>query len=155
MNSMNHLPTIAVEFFLVFSRMEFALKRTGHLRDKTPGAKAEPNWDMFAGKLSSEFYVMMRVAGEAKVLFEEPPRHLRVQIDGKSVDMEDVAPPANVSELFLAVRSVRNNLMHGEKPLVDHRSEELLRAGLFVLKSALPRIAAVQEAYDYSNVRSA
>lgn len=137
MNFHNHMPDEAVHFFSVFSRVEFALKRGGFCQ-RAVGGKAEPNWDIFANALGQAFFDAMQAAPEARVMFDEPPRVLKVDAQG-GVYFEDQAVATNAAELFVAVRRVRNNLFHGEKANFTHRDELLVRAGLHVLEAALAR----------------
>lgn len=137
MNFHSHMPEEAVYFFSMFSRVEFALKRGGFCKG-APRDKAEPNWDVFANALGQVYFHVMQVAPEARVLFDEPPRVLKVDAQG-GVYFEDQAAATNAAELFVAVRRVRNNLFHGEKANFTHRDELLVRAGIHVLEAALAR----------------
>lgn len=43
---------LVFDFFALFSRFEYALKRAGFLRDKE---RAEPNWDAYTNSLRGSF----------------------------------------------------------------------------------------------------
>jgi hypothetical protein len=137
MNFHNHISEEAVYFFSLFSRSEFALKRGGFCK-RAPGDKAEANWDDFANALGAGFLGAMQAAPQVRVLFDEPPRVLKVDAQG-GVYFADQAAATNAAELFVVVRRVRNNLFHGEKANFTNRDELLVRAGIHVLEAALAR----------------
>jgi hypothetical protein len=129
-----NLAPIAIEFFVAFSRFEFALKRGEYLLGQE-GNKAGPDWNSFGGDLGEPFFNDIRDAKGAEVFFREPPRRLTVKVGG-GVEFSDQAPIVNAQKLFESVGLVRNNLFHGEKAYIGQRDEELLTASLFVLDSA-------------------
>ncbi|HVY20684.1 MAG TPA: hypothetical protein VHA70_11500 [Bauldia sp.] len=147
---------LAIEFFATFSRFEFALKRGGFLGGGI-GEKAEANWDTFAGALEPSFFAAMLNASAARIFFEAPPKNLiRVSID--DVEYQQAAVIDNGPKLFVAVRRVRNNLLHGEKFYIGDRDEALMRAALFVLDSAMAecsvraRCQKVPGAFQYAHI---
>lgn len=131
----------AIALFFVFSRFEFALKRTKRFR--TDAAKA--NWDKFAKCLGKDFFNNMKTSSEAAILFSEPPRKLKIDEQSESgLRFEPVngrdnrkGAPTKCCELFVDVRCIRNNLFHGEKPYVTGRDSDLIEAALHVLDSAM------------------
>lgn len=146
----------AMQFFVVFSRYEFALKRGGFLKG-SPGKRAEPDWDSFAEKLGSIFFDAMRAAPEADIFFSAQPKRLIV-VDAKTVDFVKPANIVNGKMLFEAIRLVRNNLFHGEKPCLRARDKKLLTASLFVLDSAMQSCPTtkgcelVPPTFDYAHI---
>lgn len=128
------LPPLAVEFFVAIARFDFALKRGGFLAGETD-KKASADWDGFASFLGPAFFNRMKEEPPARIFFEAPPKRLVVTSDGGS-EFRDAEPIANAQTLLLAVRLVRNNLFHGEKPGVNVRDEKLMTAALFILDSA-------------------
>ena len=77
----------ALAFFSAFSRFEFALKRTGYMRNKDV---AEADWDEFADSLGPAFLEEIRVAKCAEELLKEPPRKLIR--DGAKLNWREVKP---------------------------------------------------------------
>lgn len=119
------------DLFAVFSRFECALKRGGFRQTSA----ADASWHKFADALPDGFYDDMRTADEAKILFDAPPDHLVP--DGTGVKWSG-SPKATVdlTALFMAIKTVRNNLLHGDKAFTSERDQELIQAALFVLNRA-------------------
>ncbi|WP_423067814.1 hypothetical protein [Devosia sp. CN2-171] len=119
----------ALEFFALFGRFEFALKRAGYLTDK-----ADPNWDAFAGVIGDQFFKASRQRKEVDVLFRKPAGKL-VQVDGV-LEWKEMPTPTNGVELIVQVRRIRNNFFHGEKATMSQRDVELITAAGCVLEEA-------------------
>jgi hypothetical protein len=90
---------LAWEFFVLFSRFEYALKRSGFL--KLDKQVAEANWDGFAMEVQDSFAQLQepRFLSAVKYYQEHPPRK-QLQQDGSLQWSEPL------------------RLGHGEKPLV-------------------------------------
>lgn len=137
----DHEPVFA--FFAVFSRFEYALKRSGFL--KRDAGRAEPNWDAFVNSLGGR---LVRV-GDAqfiearRILLSKPPK-TQVVAQGQ-LGWQDTEPRRGESEeryLLRLVRTVRNNLFHGGKypfgPVEEaSRDKQLLRASNAILQACL------------------
>lgn len=133
------LNQVGIDFFALFSRMEFALVAAGYYAGDV-GDFAAVAWDSFAGELPAGFYPAMQVNPEAEIYFREPPRKLvRTEHDG--CVFVDAEPVTDTTSLLLAVRRARNNLFHGSKIWFNDRDEALTRAGFFVLEAALDQAA--------------
>ncbi|MDR3526908.1 MAG: hypothetical protein P4L57_06475 [Rhizomicrobium sp.] len=128
---------VAVEFFVRFSRFEFALKETGYLQNS---ADAKADWN----KLTAlpEFLGLshnLEADPAALVLFERPPQK---QVNsGASFSWRDDSQTEKKDMAWLCkmVRLVRNNLFHGGKDGKNggERDEELLTASIHVLNQML------------------
>lgn len=140
------LPKAAIDFFVVFSRFECALKRSGTYAIGNED-RVDPDWDGFARDLGPGFLEQVIEQGTAPVLVNRPPMKQVKQADG-ALGWKDSGPVKNTADLFLAIRRVRNNLAHGAKYRdggtghVDHvegseRDEELLNQSMAVLALAL------------------
>jgi len=136
---------LAWEFFVFFSRFEYALKR--HQRYLMPGTgDAQPNWDRFASDNAAKFSPAALPALQEAVqsYVAQPPRkQLRDKGEMKWSDPQvwDERDPQLIW-LLRVIRTVRNNLFHGGKfPLLPvaepSRDRELIANGLAVLKAAL------------------
>ncbi len=153
--------SLLLEFFLTFSRFEYALKASGLFvrhpqTDPSRPAAAEPDWDSFAASLRDVFKLdrtdSLRRACE--YILESPPWK-QVIIDG-AVAWETPVRPANESEvefLLRMVRCVRNNLVHGGKHNIEvhedtERTESLLRSSLAILRECLALAPRVKQAFD-------
>jgi len=107
-----------MEFFVAFSRFEFALKQAGYLKSGKDGRKAEPDWHAFATKYEDKFdpekEPQLREAWD--YLDEEPPK-TQVVVHGK-LDFEldkRLAGKSPFDKATQAIKTVRNNLFHGGK----------------------------------------
>jgi len=78
----------------------------------------------------------MSSSPDAEVLFQAPPD--RLVVDGAEGVRWSGNPstPRNNVELFEAVKTVRNNLLHGDKRHDVARDASLVSAALFILNSA-------------------
>lgn len=136
---------LAWEFFVFFSRFEYALKR--HDRYLMPGTgPAEPNWDRFASDYADAFdpHVSPELAAAVDHYLSAPPRK-QLRDNGKMTWSEpsayDGLEPLLVW-LLRVIRVVRNNLFHGGKfPLVSisdpSRDRDLLAHAIAVLDACL------------------
>ncbi|MBX3570467.1 MAG: hypothetical protein KF914_20575 [Rhizobiaceae bacterium] len=140
------LPKLAVDFFVVFSRFECALKRSGtYARGNELGV--DPDWDKLAKDLGTDFFTDVKAKDIASVLIGEPPKKQIRQADG-SLGWRDMGAVNGSADLFLAIRRARNNLLHGGKYRDERngqyteihgseRSDTLLSQSLAVLEHAL------------------
>ncbi|EJB8691729.1 hypothetical protein C1S99_25215 [Vibrio parahaemolyticus] len=110
-------------FFVVFSRFEFALKESGYLKDKKV---AEPSWDKFVTKYKTEFSVNEDIQESYIYLTSEETRPNKQKTNKTNQNGEEVFNTywdkfnldAGAPELKKAcdvVLTIRNNLFHGGK----------------------------------------
>jgi hypothetical protein len=140
------LPEIAVEFFVVFSRFECAMKRIGtYAIGNEKGVDAD--WDRLAGDVGQLFLDQVITDGIAPTLIGKPPKK-QVKLPDGTLGWRDMGPVQICADLFLAIRRARNNLIHGGKYQDDgsgqanlvagaERSDALLRDSMAVLELAL------------------
>lgn len=151
------LPKLAMDFFVVFSRFECALKRSGKyaIGDET---RVDPDWDAFARDLDQSFLKDVIARGIADDLIIRPPKKQIKLADG-SLGWRDMGPVDNTTDLFLAIRRARNNLAHGGKyqdggagqpDFVEgsERDDTLLGQSLNVLALALKASPDVHRAFQ-------
>ena len=105
-----------IEFFVVFSRFEYALKRAGYVSGNDKRASA--NWDKFASDMEDAFRPDQTAELQHAVAYlqDSPPKKQVVQDD--ELGWRDSIPSGNeprLKWLLKLVRTVRNNLFHGEK----------------------------------------
>jgi hypothetical protein len=150
---------LLLEFFLVFSRFEYALKATGFFKHHPPAPprfpKAEPNWNSFAVSLRQTFDsgASPELQAACEYLLDSPPNQQIIVDD--TVTWETPVRPANETDvefILRMVRSVRNNLFHGGKYNIEvhediERTEHLLRCSLTILSSCLNLSPAQNQAY--------
>jgi len=148
-----------LDFFLTFSRFEYALKHSG-LYQQQPGAtvpyEAKPNWDLFAVRLRDTFdpnkTAELRQAVDLILL--HPPFSEVVAAGGFGWDTTGPADTLSEIECLLVyIRRVRNNLFHGGKfsegqNFDAERNMALLTASLIILRECLSLDASVKREYD-------
>jgi len=107
---LNFHPDLALDFFLVFSRFEFALKRAGFVRDGAKQALAD--WEKFAKALKK--IDTSAVLKCCTYLREHPPK--KQVLDGGQLSWTlPTRNGADIEKILLDVRTIRNNVFHGGK----------------------------------------
>jgi len=135
---------LAWQFFVFFSRFEYALKRDK--RYLMPGTgDAQPNWDRFASDHNQQFSQLdsQRLASAVAFFQTSPPRKQKRE-NGRLGWSDPVAQGSTplLIWLLLCIRTVRNNLFHGGKfphlPVSDpSRDRELIENSVVVLSQSL------------------
>lgn len=148
-------PELVADFFIVFARFEYALKRSGYL--KSQNAKAEPDWERFAREHASGFGPEdSDVRRAVKYLQANPPKKQWVE-DGKVIFSGDhlygEGKDNDLEELLDIVKGVRNNLFHeGKFPSGQvrepGRNTRLLKDALCVLEHVLELNKEVKRFFD-------
>jgi len=147
------------DFFLTFSRFEYALKASGLLKRHPEAPEdlppAEPDWDRFAASLRDTFTqertselqeactYLLTYPPNKQVLLGGAPAWETPARDGRVTDIEF---------LLRMVRCVRNNVFHGGKHSISaheskERTEHLLRSCMTVLQEALALSPDQEQAY--------
>ena len=132
----NVSPSLDIEFFRMFARFEYALKKAKYIRARAGMVAA--HWDKFANDLGTAFFERVKEEALADTILQSPPNKQGVDESGELV-WEVCKQPENTVALFVAIRRIRNNLFHGgkhENPF-NERDRELLSEGIAVLKLAL------------------
>jgi len=146
---------VVFEFFVVFSRFEYALKRTGYL--KTPDGLAEASWDKFADELEGQFATLStpEFKHSQRFLCDHPPK--RQWVEARVLRWQETPRNGKSDEKYTLrlVRNVRNNLFHGGKyPTPDGpvsepgRDRDLLRACVEILRACLSLNAELERVYS-------
>ena len=138
---------LVTNFFIVFSRFEYALKKTKYIKSDRNG-NAEPNWNRFIKDNKTHFESLEKseeLQRAIDYLKNHPPKK---QVYKKQSDKDEnkkllLAPiPTNKSEihyLLEIIKGVRNNLFHGAKYPFSSleepaRNTKLLKNSLIVLE---------------------
>lgn len=102
----------AFEFFLWFSRFEFALKENGKVR-RGPHGVAQPDWDAFIRDHEGTY----EPTDLARELYDSPPDVQKFRNGGtwEWAPLTFDQGQSELSKLVLVVKTVRNNLFHGGK----------------------------------------
>jgi hypothetical protein len=142
-------------FFIVFSRFEYALKRAGYIKSNSKNNyNAEPNWDSFVSKNKKSFQLLQKDNDEnnklkeaIKYLRKFPPKKLvykKVSNEDKNKELilEDIPPnKSEIHYLLSVIKTARNNLFHGEKSpsylKETARDMELLNSSIIILEAWL------------------
>ncbi|WP_075343150.1 hypothetical protein [Tenacibaculum agarivorans] len=142
---------IMQQFFLVFSRFEYALKKTDDFLIERHGA-ASANWDAYADSINEDFcnlinqeldgfgfnhekIVKLKEAVDFFVM--EPPRKQEVE-GGVLVYRDRVREDDSLTrKICVYIRRVRNNVMHGGKYIgsnaIGSRNYKLLDLSLYLM----------------------
>jgi hypothetical protein len=146
---------LVLEHFAVFSRFEYALKRSGMFRRSARGV-AEADWDSYANELRGRFRTVRKRAFRDAVAFllAEPPRKQTVNRHGELAWIDSRRGSGESDEQFILrlVRTVRNNLFHGGKypngPEREiARNQALLEATIVILNECLELHQPVRNAF--------
>ena len=148
---------LLLEFFLTFSRFEFALKNAGFYK-KFEGVEysAEPDWESFALRIKQPFREQNDALFMAAChrIWDTPPRKQVVRND--SLDWRYELIPSSdldIKQILVYVRRIRNNLFHGGKHesvsyAGEQRNKCLLKDSLIVLHGCLGLLEDVKCEYD-------
>ena len=150
-------PDFVIEFFVTFSRFEYALKRLGFL-EKREDVKVK--WNDFADKIESKFDARLKdknfehLREAVDYLIKQPPRNLVKNAEGFKPNLcwkiSDPSQGSLIRNVLILAGRVRNNLFHGEKPSVvvggsyetakNHdadRDEKLIRHSLVIIETCI------------------
>lgn len=133
---------LLLEFFLVFSRFEYAMKAAGWTKPKA-GA-AEPDWQRLINVVNAQDATITRPLLEAGAyLLSSPPKEQIRRSDG-SLEWSPVRCDDDarlVACMLWGVKRVRNNLFHGGKfellGKLSPRNWQLVESSLRVLERLL------------------
>jgi len=158
---------LLLEYFLTFSRFEYALKDSGlfkrpnnneikNFKEKGVLPEAKPDWNKFATSLLNVFRTDRTKALKqaCEYILDFPP--MKQVIINDVIGWETPLRPDSESEvafLLRMVRCIRNNLFHGGKYNIDvhvdtERTEMLLRSSLVILEECLSLATQVRQAFD-------
>jgi hypothetical protein len=147
---------VVINFFVVFSRFEYALKSAGYLQN---GPNAKPDWCEFASDIMTDFD---RVEDEtvleaADWLKQHPPKKQVTNNNGLEFSDRNDATAHGSVLLTRLITTIRNNLFHGGKYSTDSkfvdsaRDIHLLENSLIVLRGFL-QVAKGSECQKLVNV---
>jgi len=146
---------LVLEFFLVLSRMEFALKVEGYCIGGNN--RVFPDWGLFASEVGEKFSCgdNEKLSTAIDYYLGHPPKK-QILSDGHLAWVD--APPNNATEVekaIILVRRVRNNLFHGGKYNDQGhdeaaRNEMLLEMGITIINGAMHYSPNVERAYNDS-----
>ena len=150
---------LLLDFFLTFSRFEFALKNSGFYVKKRKTSlpyEATPDWDSFAQHLKNAFHAdaTPRLRDACDHLLNNPPA--REIVGAGALGWDATAENKSLSEieqLLRYVRRIRNNLFHGGKfsnlaGLETDRNVALLEDSLVILRECLRLTDNVRQQYE-------
>ncbi len=143
---------VIFDFFIVFSRFEFALKRAGYLKvDKSGRPIADANWTSFAKTVHNEFNksVSKEFQEACDYYTSYPPKKQDVR-EGTITWKPNIQGGKTEFEWILgSVKTVRNNLFHGGKfPYDQVRDTALLYYGLVILYECLNYDEQVKQEFN-------
>jgi hypothetical protein len=134
---------LVLDFFCVFSRFEYALKRAGFAKKKRDSVSA--NWVKFARYVTSRFDADITPDLRGAIDYVKNNAPLTQTIDARGLGWHETKQSRNESDLewvLRLVRTVRNNLFHGGRSPEwigsdPDREIKLLRSSLVILEGCL------------------
>jgi len=144
-----------INFFFIFSRFEYGLKRAGYLKNTK---LAEPDWKKFSedNTVKKKFDILKEKSQELKKAIEylrsKPPKK-QIQDNHKLGWDKTPLSKEDFEGCIDAVKRVRNNLFHGGKfpdpgSVKDpSRNPDLIKHSITVLKYFLDSSPKVKEQY--------
>lgn len=130
-----------VDFFVYFSRFEFALKSIESSRAKKNDGSVDANWDGFAKEYKEKLLAFTEVEKSFSYLLNNPPKKRPYSgTDWVAVNHFD---KPDYLKICLYIKTVRNNLFHGDKfdvlteigSVEQKRDLELVQHSLGILKA--------------------
>ena len=149
---------LLLDFFMLFSRFECALKRARYVRSIDNRSSAGADWDEFAEVASAAWNKGPGPTLLATTTLCSNPPSRQIVTSDKTITWKVVPPvkPSDLHAVLATVRRVRNNLFHGGKygsgPVKDPaRDRSLVDAALCVLKECVSLSSAVEKQFpdDY------
>lgn len=140
------------EFFVIFSRMEYALKAEGFLINKR---NAEADWPSFAENIKDQINKKTGENGFKKAIDYILTNSPKAQINENGIIKWEIRPASqgnDIKDLFTYIKRIRNNLFHGGKfsngVLEDFdRDLNLVRSALIILKESINYNSKVHDAF--------
>ena len=148
-------PELALEFFSVFSRLEYALKITAQFRQAGNG-EAKADWAAFAEGIAQSFEPHKNQETKRAFEFLVHANLRRLEVSGNDVEWKpfNVADPeSDADRVIRIIKQVRNNLFHGGKYAREpdgspERDRALLLHSLTILRYLVGLHAEVQAKYE-------
>lgn len=149
--------SLVFRFFSMFARMEYALKRSGFVKEAGHGG-AQPDWREFIKTVERRWDGLQDAEFRAArdYLLASPP--LRQIVRQRQLDWADLTRGNDQSEasyVIGCVKMVRNNLFHGGKfpiPTASvappERDARLLETSVLILRCVVTLDERVQRAFD-------
>lgn len=134
---------LVLDFFCVFSRFEYALKRAGFAKKKRDSVSA--NWVKFARYVTSRFDPGKTPELMEAINYVKNNAPMTQTIDARGLGWRETPQGGSESDLewvLRLVRTIRNNLFHGGKSPEwigsdPDREIKLLRSSLVILDACL------------------
>lgn len=145
---------LTTNFFIIFSRFEFALKESIAFANLRNG-KIEADWSKFVSTIKTEFNQKKtsELADAVNYILSSPPRH-QTLTDGvlNWVNRPDEPTKPEINKLEQYIRDIRNNLFHGSKfnYILERdvsRDPQLLSSALIVLEEWLSLSETIKELF--------
>jgi len=139
-----------LEFFYIFSRMEFSLKKSGYLIN----SKAEANWTEFWSDNEEYFDITNNnlLAEAYSYIMSYPPKKQIIN-ENNTLDFQEVD-----GDLCLHIRRIRNNLFHGGKFSISDvdttRNKKLIDSSILILEAFKDLDSCVKSNFDEDSYTS-
>ena len=139
---------VAMEFFAMFARMEYALTRVPEFRRNNDG-RVEPDWNAFVETAAIRgLFSTLRANPDANEIIDKPPKQ---RLFDDHLPWGPQPPPCTcMKQVCRAMKNARNNLFHGEKGNAEQpREQALLKAGICIMNAMLEADNRVAQYYYF------
>lgn len=141
------------EFYLTFSRYEFALKATDFAKQTDRGAQID--WNKLAENLGDLNNLLGNRRAEVEELLDRPPKRLNLVGHNQLKWLDDPPKPTwSPTRVFIyRIQAVRNNLMHGSKFIEQEsfdptRETKLLASAVSAITIVLDHLPLTKDAFN-------
>lgn len=146
------LETAACKYFLLLSKLEYALKNTGFITSHKNYA-AKPDWNSFIDRVHGTITIDTQDS-DVQNFLNNPPKKQLYKDGNLSWSKPEEIKASNQKEALQACLTVRNNLFHGGKHGDGNagRNEYLLSAATKILTSAMKACPKVEEKFNLAEL---
>ena len=145
------LEQIACDYFLLLSRLEYALKISSYIVNDRGSAK--PDWEGFITSVSPKMKVDTN-DNDIRAFLDFPPRKQLFEDGIISWSNPDKITDNDSARMLQACLTIRNNLFHGGKHGEGNagRNIILIKAATKILRVAIETFPDVRERFEYAEL---
>lgn len=147
--------TMILDFFIIFSRFEYALKSSGYIPDKKK-SKPEIDWKNFKEEIKDEFKLEEVKHPNEMELFEDFKTQYIYKGTLKWREFNIDSTKSDAEIIIDIVKTIRNNLFHGAKNteyctgVDEKRDENLLLYGIKAIEKLIEAEKEVKTNFYYT-----
>jgi len=145
---------LLLEFFLTFSKFEYALKASGYLLEQK---NAKANWGGFEDEIEKIFRIDQneKLKKACQNILDYPPKKQVVVEKSLKWESSNRGNVSDIKFLLQMVRCIRNNLFHGGKHNnkqygLSNRTKILLDSALAIMYECLRLNPVIRDKFDHA-----